>query len=68
MRKSKNLGGRGNKSPVPKKSYRLASDIGDIAKKISEQYESLSEIDKNKASELLDGLEGLIDDVSKKLS
>lgn len=68
MRKSKNLGGRGNKSPVPKKAYWLSAHIGDIAKKISEQYESLSEIDKNKASELLDDLEGLIDDAGKKPS
>ena len=57
-----NKGGRGKKAPVSKKPYRLATHIGDIAKKISDKYEDLSETDKNEASRLLDELESIIDD------
>lgn len=63
---NRQLGGRGKKAPVTKKPYRLAESIGDIAKKISDRYESLSIGDKNEASKLLDELENFYKIVESK--
>ena len=56
----KNLGGRGKKSAVSKKSYRLAIEIGDAVKVISDKYEELVEIDPNQAEKLLSEIEGIL--------
>lgn len=51
--------GRGNKNPSPTKCFRLAEDIGTVARDISEKYQLLMLSSPNEAAMLLDELEKL---------